>query len=66
MDATDPGKSATIRLNLQRQHALGNTRFRAAIERQLGRRAGQDLLRAGEAAEGHCVRSGNHSDPCFS
>lgn len=29
-----------IRLNLQRQHALGPDRFRAAIEAQLGRRAG--------------------------
>ncbi|WP_372016633.1 hypothetical protein [Pseudoxanthomonas sp. 10H] len=29
-----------IRATLQRQHALGNDRFRDAIERQLGRRAG--------------------------
>jgi len=29
-----------IRLHLQRQHALGSDRFRAAIEAQLGRRAG--------------------------
>lgn len=29
-----------IRLHLQRQHALGTDRFRAAIEAQLGRRAG--------------------------
>lgn len=29
-----------IRLHLQRQHALGPDRFRAAIEAQLGRRAG--------------------------
>jgi putative transposase len=29
-----------IRLHLQRQHAYGSTRFRAAIEAQLGRRAG--------------------------
>ncbi|WP_082028696.1 transposase [Xanthomonas sacchari] len=40
LDAIDPGETATIRLNLQRQHALGNDRFREAIERQLGRRAG--------------------------
>lgn len=31
---------AAIRLHLQRQHALGNERFRAAIEAQLGRSAG--------------------------
>jgi putative transposase len=31
---------AAIRLNLQRQHALGSDRFRALIEAQLGRRAG--------------------------
>jgi putative transposase len=31
---------AVIRLHLQRQHALGTDRFRAAIEAQLGRRAG--------------------------
>lgn len=29
-----------IRLHLQRQHALGSDRFRAAIEAQLGRRVG--------------------------
>ncbi len=40
LDAIDPDETAAIRLNLQRQHALGNDRFRAAIERQLGRRAG--------------------------
>ncbi|WP_232757173.1 transposase [Xanthomonas sp. SHU 199] len=40
LDAIDPDETATIRLNLQRQHALGNDRFRKAIERQLGRRAG--------------------------
>lgn len=31
---------AAIRLQLQRQHALGSERFRAAIEAQLGRSAG--------------------------
>lgn len=40
LDAIDPDETAGIRLNLQRQHALGNGRFRAAIERQLGRRVG--------------------------
>ncbi|WP_369943688.1 transposase [Xanthomonas medicagonis] len=40
LDAIDPDETAAIRLNLQRQHALGNERFRAAIERQLGRRVG--------------------------
>jgi putative transposase len=40
LDAIDPDETAAIRLNLQRQHALGNDRFRAAIEHQLGRRAG--------------------------
>ncbi|KAF1719253.1 transposase [Pseudoxanthomonas wuyuanensis] len=33
-------ETAAIRLTLQRQHALGNDRFRDTIERQLGRRAG--------------------------
>jgi len=36
----DPAELEQIRAILQRQHALGNDRFRAAIERQLGRRAG--------------------------
>lgn len=40
LDAVDPNETAAIRLNLQRQHALGSDRFRAAIERQLGRRVG--------------------------
>ncbi|MCC4598331.1 transposase [Xanthomonas campestris pv. phormiicola] len=40
LDAIDPDEIAAIRLNLRRQHALGNDRFRAAIEHQLGRRAG--------------------------
>ena len=36
----DPAETEAIRLFLQRQHALGSARFRAAIETQLGRRAG--------------------------
>ncbi len=40
MDAIDSDETATIRLNLQRQYALGDVRFRTAIEDQLGRRAG--------------------------
>ncbi len=36
----DPNETQAIRLNLQRQHALGSNRFRIAIERQLERRAG--------------------------
>lgn len=32
MDAINPDETAAIRLNLQRQQALGNDRFRAAIE----------------------------------
>ncbi|MBP3974626.1 hypothetical protein J6C21_08450 [Pseudoxanthomonas spadix] len=40
LEAIHPDETAAIRLNLQRQHALGNDRFRAAIEHQLGRRAG--------------------------
>lgn len=39
LDAIAPDKTAALRINLQRQHALGNDRFRAAIERQLGRSA---------------------------
>jgi putative transposase len=39
-DAISHGDLAAIRLNLQRQHALGSDRFRATIEAQLGRRAG--------------------------
>ena len=38
--AIDPDETAAIRLNLQRQNALGNNRFRAAIEYQLDHRAG--------------------------
>ncbi len=37
---TGPDELDAIRLNLQRQHALGSERFRAAIEAQLNRRAG--------------------------
>lgn len=40
LDAINPDETTGIRLNLQRQHALGNDRFRAAIERQLSRRVG--------------------------
>lgn len=40
LDAINPDETAGIRLNLQRQRALGNDRFRAAIERQLGCRLG--------------------------
>lgn len=40
LEAIHPDETAAIRLNLQRQHALGNDRFRAAIEQQLGKRAG--------------------------
>mgnify|MGYP003582604677 CR=1 FL=1 len=36
----DPAEVDHIRATLQRQHALGSDRFRDAIERQLGRRAG--------------------------
>jgi putative transposase len=32
LDAIEPGETAAIRLNLQRQHALGNDCSRAAIE----------------------------------
>ncbi|UGB37236.1 hypothetical protein [Frateuria soli] len=43
---------AAIRLHLQRQHALGNERFRAAIEAQLGRSAGPAKIgRPRKAAE---------------
>ncbi|WCE06205.1 hypothetical protein [Pseudoxanthomonas sp. JBR18] len=40
LEAIAPDETAAIRLNLQRQHALGNDSFRNATERQLGRRAG--------------------------
>jgi putative transposase len=40
LDAIDPDETTTIRIRLQRQHALGDDRFRHAIEGQLGRRAG--------------------------
>lgn len=40
MSGLDASETETIRLTLQRQHALGNDRFRAAIERQPGRFAG--------------------------
>ena len=43
LDAIDPDEAAAIRLNL-RQHALGNDRFRGAIERQLGRCVGPAAL----------------------
>ena len=38
--AVSDDELAAIRRHLQRQHALGTERFRAAIEAQLGRRAG--------------------------
>lgn len=40
MQAAAPEELDLIRLYLQRQHALGSCRFRAAIEAQLARRAG--------------------------
>jgi putative transposase len=38
--AGTPDELDNIRLHLQRQHAYGTERFRAAIEAQLSRRAG--------------------------
>lgn len=40
MEATDDDDTNAIQLHLQRQHAFGGQRFRAAIEGRLGRRAG--------------------------
>jgi len=40
LDAVNPDETETIRIRLQRQHALGDDLFRTGIERQLGRRAG--------------------------
>ena len=40
MQTMTPDELEDIRLHLQRQHAYGTTRFRIAIEAQLGRRAG--------------------------
>lgn len=40
MQSIDRAEVDAIRLHLQRQHAYGSDRFRAAIEAQLGRRAG--------------------------
>jgi putative transposase len=40
MEAVASGEVEAIRRHLQRQHAYGSDRFRAAIERQLGRPAG--------------------------
>jgi putative transposase len=44
-----------IRLHLQRQYALGTDRFRAAIEVQLGRRAGPGEDRPSPEARGKCT-----------
>ena len=40
VEAVDVSETNAIRLNVQRQHALGSERFRIAIEKQLNRRAG--------------------------
>ncbi|RZA28871.1 MAG: transposase [Proteobacteria bacterium] len=40
MEAVEASETDAIRLNLQRQHALGSDRFRMTIEKQLARRAG--------------------------
>lgn len=40
LDTVGTDETAAIGLTLQRQHALGNSHFRQAIEHQLGRRAG--------------------------
>lgn len=40
MQDIDTAETDAIRLHLQRQHAYGSNRFRAAIEAQLGRRVG--------------------------
>jgi len=42
--ALSDGDLQALRLHLQRQHALGSDRFRAAIEAQLGRRAGPGVI----------------------
>jgi putative transposase len=43
---------AAIRAHLQRQHAFGSRRFRAAIEAQLGRRAGPAKIGRPRKADG--------------
>lgn len=50
---------SAIRLQLQRQHALGTDRFRAAIEAQLGRCAGPAKIGRPR------TRMEVHSDPAF-
>ena len=40
MQSIDDSEIEAIRINLQSQYALGNERFRLAIEKQLARRAG--------------------------
>jgi putative transposase len=40
METLDPAEVEAIRQHVQRQHAYGSHRFRAAIEKQLGRTAG--------------------------
>jgi putative transposase len=50
---TDPAELDAIRLYLQRQHALGSERFRAAIETQLSRRVGP--ARIGRPRKGKCT-----------
>ncbi|NIJ74263.1 MULTISPECIES: hypothetical protein [unclassified Xanthomonas] len=62
LDAIDPDETAAIRLNLQRQHALGNNRFREAIERRLGRRAGP--ARIGRPPKVRSVVEEEGSAPC--
>ncbi|WP_159015906.1 transposase [Cognatiluteimonas profundi] len=49
---TDPAELEAIRLYLQRQHALGSQRFRAAIETQLSRRAGPARIGRPRTAKG--------------
>ncbi|MFC5578311.1 hypothetical protein ACFPOA_09850 [Lysobacter niabensis] len=43
-ETIDPTEVEAIRLHLQRQHAYGTGRFRAAIEAQLGRVAGPQKI----------------------
>lgn len=64
MDAIDPDEIATIRLNLERQHALGNARFRTTIEHRLGRHA-EPAARMEGLRRPRRQKRKVHSEPCF-
>jgi len=70
METVDPMEVEAIRQHVQRQHAYGTDRFRAAIEARLGRVAGPPKIgrprKSDPTEESQTQPRKVDADPCFS